>query len=417
MAESITTPLGSTLPDGWALRELGGMCTKIGSGATPKGGSAVYVQSGVSFIRSQNVFDHRFSKAGLAFIADDAAERLSGVAVRENDVLLNITGDGQTIARCCVAPSTVLPARVNQHVMIIRAGEGLDPEFLQRHLSHPAMRAYMLSHSAGGSRRALTKKQVESFLVSVPPLPIQRAIAEVVGALDDKIGVNERLAVSYERLLQVGMEMLDVERIPDDSDSVRVTDLVDFNPKTPKPSDDEPVYVDMAALSTSRAGIDSWSRREPKSGTRFRNGDTLLARITPCLENGKTGYVDFMLEGEVGVGSTEFIVMRSRPGIPQEFSYFLARSGRFREHSIRNMVGSSGRQRVSANDSSNFYVVRPDHESLMAFGKRASAAFAHMKSMGEESRTLVTLRETLLPQLLSGRLHVRDAEKIVEEAV
>jgi type I restriction enzyme S subunit len=124
-----------------------------------------------------------------------------------------------------------------------------------------------------------------------------------------------------------------------------------------------------------------------------------------------------MSNGEIGVGSTEFIVMRSRPGIPGEFSYFLARSARFREHAIRNMVGSSGRQRVSAADAANFFIARPSEEALASFGEHASAAFAHMKSLESESRTLGTLRDTLLPQLMSGKLRVRDAERIAEDAV
>ncbi|MGW1627134.1 restriction endonuclease subunit S, partial [Streptomyces sp. NPDC002172] len=114
---------------------------------------------------------------------------------------------------------------------------------------------------------------------------------------------------------------------------------------------------------------------------------------------------------------TEFIVMRSVRGIPPEFSYFLARSKRFREHAIRNMVGSSGRQRVAAVDAANFYIGRPDEMLLSEFGGMASDFFTHMRSLDRESRTLATLRDTLLPQLMSGKLRIRDAEKVVEDAV
>lgn len=171
----VVTPLGSLLPCGWALRPLGSMCTKIGSGATPRGGSAVYQDNGTAFIRSQNVFDHHFSDKGLAFIDDLAAEKLSGVAVQHGDVLLNITGDGDTIARCCIVPDRVLPARVNQHVLIIRTrDDNLLPAYLQRYLSHPKIRKYMLSHNSGGSRRALTKGHAEGFEIVVPPLPTRK---------------------------------------------------------------------------------------------------------------------------------------------------------------------------------------------------------------------------------------------------
>ncbi|MET9878902.1 restriction endonuclease subunit S [Actinacidiphila glaucinigra] len=273
-----------------------------------------------------------------------------------------------------------------------------------------------LSMDVGSSNPTLNRNHVHPVPINWPPLREQQGIAAVLGALDDKIAVNERIAATYEELLQCKFKELGLSDEPVDETAVSVTELIVFNPKLAKPSADEPVYVDMAALQTNRASIPTWTHRAPKSGPRFMNGDTLLARITPCLENGKTGYVDFMDTGEVGLGSTEFIVMRSHAGVPDELSYFLARDGRFREHAIRNMVGTSGRQRVSAADAANYFVNRPDGDAMAAFGEEAAAAFAHMKSLQGESRTLTTLRDTLLPQLMSGRLRVKDAEKIVEDA-
>src|ERR1043166_2081588 len=106
-------------PTGWHQTSLGKLTTKIGSGATPKGGKQVYVESGVNFIRSQNIHDHRFSWDGLAKIGDHAAHQIRNVAVEINDVLINITGD--SILRTCVVDPAALPARVSQHVAIIRA--------------------------------------------------------------------------------------------------------------------------------------------------------------------------------------------------------------------------------------------------------------------------------------------------------
>lgn len=283
----------------------------------------------------------------------------------------------------------------------------LSPEFQQTIKSRQI-------HGATVDRIPLVS--LPTWPIRIPGLPEQRAVVALLGALDDKITVNERIATTYELLLQCRYTELGLAEEPDLETAVSITDFVVFNPKVVKPSADEPVYVEMAVLQTSLAGIASWTRRAPKSGPRFMNGDTLLARITPCLENGKAGYVDFMEDGEAGLGSTEFIVMRSLPGVPSELSYFLARDNRFREHAIRNMVGTSGRQRVNAADAANYQVNQPDADALAAFGKEASAAFAHMKSLQAENRTLATLRDTLLPQLMSGRLRVKDAEKIVEDA-
>ncbi|MFE9923820.1 restriction endonuclease subunit S [Streptomyces sp. NPDC005774] len=292
----------------------------------------------------------------------------------------------------------------------------LDKGFLHYALRVGDYRRHVVNGATGSTVKHTSPTRICEYVISLPSLPEQRVIASLLGALDDKIAVNERIAITYERLLQCRYAELGLADEPNPERAVSVTRFVTFNPKVAKPSADDPIYVEMAALQTDRFSIPAWTRRAPKSGPRFMNGDTLLARITPCLENGKTGYVDFMGNGEVGLGSTEFIVMRSLPGVPSELSYFLARDGRFREHAIRNMVGTSGRQRVGAGDAANYQVNRPDSNALVGFGREASAAFGHIKSLQAENRTLATLRDTLLPQLMSGRLRVKDAEKIVEDA-
>lgn len=149
---------------------------------------------------------------------------------------------------------------------------------------------------------------------------------------------------------------------------------------------------------------------------RFRNGDTLIARITPCLENGKVAYVDFLEEGEVGWGSTEFIVMCPRDPVPREFAYFLAREQRFRDFAIKNMGGSSGRQRVSAKALSEFAIAAPDESRCRQFGDFAAPLMAQSGMFNRESKSLAVLRDRLLPNLISGEIRVRDAEILAEAA-
>lgn len=288
--------------------------------------------------------------------------------------------------------------------------------------NHPRFTFYLLScmdfsgYNSGAAQPMLNRNYIKRIPVQIPPFAEQQAIAEILGSLDDKILTNQQLSTTHELLLQCRFTQLGLSEEPDPASGIPVTDLVKFNPKTERPNSDNPIYVDMAALSTSRATIASWTRRAPKSGTRFRNGDTLFARITPCLENGKTGYVDFMESSEIGLGSTEFIVMRTAAGIPSELAYFLARDARFREHAMRNMIGSSGRQRVSAADLANYIVNSPDLERVSSFGEEATQAFAHWRSLENQNRTLAELRDTLLPQLVTGKIRVKDAERIVEDA-
>ena len=185
----------------WREVTLGNVCTKIGSGATPRGGRDVYLEDGrYTLIRSQNVYNDGFHHEGLAFIGDHHADELRNVEVFENDVLLNITGD--SVARVCQVASDVLPARVNQHVTIIRPDSiNLDAGYLRYLLLCPEMQTMLLSWAgSGGTRNALTKGMIESLEIPLPSLPEQRAIAHVLGTLDDKIELNRRMNETLEEM-------------------------------------------------------------------------------------------------------------------------------------------------------------------------------------------------------------------------
>lgn len=183
----------------WKTYRLGDICKKIGSGATPRGGKVNYLDSGISFIRSQNVYNLRFQMEGLVFIGEEAAQKLQSVTVEPGDILLNITGD--SVARTCQVPQEILPARVNQHVLIVRPNHDLVSSFFLSYvLASPQMQAEMLNLAVGkgASRNALTKEMVEALCISLPPLEEQERIAGVLGAYDDLIAVNERRMVLLE---------------------------------------------------------------------------------------------------------------------------------------------------------------------------------------------------------------------------
>lgn len=154
------------IPKGWIHQTLAQLTDKIGSGATPRGGKEVYLDDGVALIRSQNVYDSLFVWEGLARISDEAATQLKGVTVQEDDVLLNITG--ASILRTCVVEPDVLPARVNQHVAVIRAKAGVPPRFIHMHLLRPDIKSYWLGLNAGASREAITKAHIESLTLLTP---------------------------------------------------------------------------------------------------------------------------------------------------------------------------------------------------------------------------------------------------------
>jgi type I restriction enzyme S subunit len=175
------------------------VCSKIGSGATPRGGENVYIEEGTAIIRSQNVYNGSFTTDGLAHLTEEYAEQLKGVTVEPRDVLLNITGD--SVARCCQVPDSVLPARVNQHVAIVRPDHNqLVPEFLFYYLISPLMQKYLLSRAgSGGTRNALTKGMIESLEVPCPHLVVQQRIVGLIKKYDDLIENNRQRMLLLEQ--------------------------------------------------------------------------------------------------------------------------------------------------------------------------------------------------------------------------
>lgn len=409
--------------------KLKNVTTKIGSGATPRGGEQAYTKAGTSLIRSQNIYDFEFKEEGLAFINDDQATRLANVELQSGDILLNITGD--SIGRCCIVPAKYLPARVNQHVSIIRANEQVIPRFLLYYINAPKNKADLLNHVHGGTRRALTKGIIEDYEINLPPLPIQRRIAEILGRLDDKIEVNRRINRTLEQMAQAlyqhwfvdfgpfqDGEFVESELgpIPKGWEVKPLADALEVNPSRPLGRGQIVPYLEMGNMPTASARALAWEHRGFNSGMRFKNGDVLVARITPCLENGKTAFVDFLEDNQVGWGSTEYIVLRSKPPLPLEYAYCLARSDDFRTFAIQRMTGTSGRQRVAADSLSFYPVIVPPAAIGERYGEKVRPMFAAMKRLDDESQKLAEIRDYLLPKLLSGAISVEAGVEQAAEA-
>lgn len=390
---------------------LASVCTKIGSGATPRGGEAVYTQEGVALIRSQNVWDSAMKLKGLAHVTDEAARQLEGVTVMEGDVLLNITGE--SVARCAVVDESVLPARVNQHVMIIRPNAELDSRYLQSFLVLPEVKAELLGVSSGGTRRALTKAQVGAVEVTLPPIHEQRAIAEVLGALDDKIAANESLArTSYElahmHFVSAAQEA-EMRSLRDlvttqygltakagavgTHQMLRVTDI------NKQPWID---YASAPRLSPNDADVAKYG---------VVAGDILVARMA---DPGKAGFVEEA--APQAVFASYLVRLRTLRDVPPIWLFHFLRSRRYVEYCNESMSGS-----VQANMNARVIVGAEAPVSSPAIMEKfaASATRLHkvMQGARRESAALVNLRDALLPELMSGRLRFKDAEKTVEEVI
>ena len=179
---------------GWDTDTCKNLTSKIGSGATPKGGRESYGIEGISLIRSMNIYNNRFEYKDLAYITNEQADKLSNVTIEENDVLLNITG--ASVARCCVVPKGVIPARVNQHVAIVRCQDRLLPEFLCNMFTENNYQRLLwsIATSGGATREAITKQQIEDLILIVPPIELQRQFVDFVRQIDkSKVAIEKEL--------------------------------------------------------------------------------------------------------------------------------------------------------------------------------------------------------------------------------
>jgi len=447
------------LPARWGWQRLDETCEGVFDcpHSTPR-----LVDAGPFVVRSQDIITGVFRTEQAARVSEETyKERTSRVVPTRGDLLYSREGTYFGIAAEVPEQTRVC---LGQRMVLIRPKSDLvDFRFLCRWLNSPIMASHIHGYRDGTVAERLNLPTIRALPVLVPPLPEQRAIAHILGTLDDKIELNRRMKETLEAMARAlfkswfvdfdpvrakhalskvegaegrpstssgqaipglpkpladlfpdSFEDSELGEIPTGWRAAPLPDVFDVNPTRALRRGVEAPYLDMANMPTRGHSPDDVIDRTFGSGMRFMNGDTLVARITPCLENGKTAFVDFLKTGEVGWGSTEYIVLRPKPPLPEEFAYCLARSAEFRDFAIQSMTGSSGRQRVPAESLSHFRVVAAPRPIAELFGRLIKPHFGRARAATEEGRTLAALRDTLLPKLISGELRVKDAEKMAE---
>jgi type I restriction enzyme S subunit len=285
----------------------------------------------------------------------------------------------------------------------------------------PLVRAQIKASASGATVRHTSPSRIGEVRASLPSIPMQNRLVEVLSAYDDLVANNlRRMQILEEMSHAVYREWFVEFRAPgvaDVSDSglpagwhrLPLREAVEVSPKVPVPRDGEKPFVPMGCLSNDSMIIDGVESRTGNGGSKFQNGDTLFARITPCLENGKTGFVQFLPDSEsVAFGSTEFIVLRSKTLTP-EFVYLLARSDEVRGPAIKSMSGASGRQRVQEQCFDSMTVVQPPPDLLERFTDIVKPMFRLVHQLHLQNQSLRRTRDLLLPRLMSGQLSLPDA--------
>ena len=271
------------------------------------------------------------------------------------------------------------------------------------YLKSPQAMEFIKAHLRGTTQLYVPLATLREMPVPVPDEEEMNKIVAILRTLDDKIQCSIKI---NDNLQQQAFAAFDNLVANAENTDCNVSDYAFLNPKRALAKNQMARSIDMSRLSTSRAFPSGWEMKPFAGGMRFTNGDTLLARITPCLENGKTAFIDFLDDGEVAFGSTEYIVLAPKNDTPPEMLYCLARNPAFIDYAVKNMNGSSGRQRVSAETVGQYRLPLFDKHSLSIFREVVSPMFLKMRYNSLENMRLAELRDELLPKLMSGEIGV-----------
>ncbi|AOF88730.1 type I restriction modification DNA specificity domain protein [Sinorhizobium sp. RAC02] len=443
------SPFGP-IPRHWTVARLRDLTSKIGSGATPRGGEKAYLQKRQNYalIRSQSVHDRYFDTSSVSFITDDQAHSLRNAEVKDGDILLNITGDGVTFARSTIVPNRVLPACVNQHVAIVRPVPTLaDAQYLMSFLASPEVKSYIEGFNAGGSRRAITKGHIESFEMPLPPLAEQEAIGSILSSLDDKIELNRRMNETLETMAQAIFRDWFVDFGPTRRKLEGATDPVAIMGGLVQDAERAQALADLLPAVLGDDGVpEGWHTKGLDEIADFLNGIAL--QKYPAADGEDSLPVIKIAELRSGITPKSG---RASPSVPQKYiihdrDFLFSWSGSLLAKFWTDGVGALNQHlfKVSSAVYPNWFFAHWIYYHMPEFQRIAASKATTMghiqrshlsaaqiicphpatiEKMGEiiqpivdrtihndlESRTLTSTRDLILPKLMSGEIRLDEA--------
>ena len=391
------------------------------------------------FVTPSDNFDCKLIESTERYLSKEGVRKLKNKLLPSNSVM--ITCIGSSMGKVLMNKT---PCVTNQQINSIILNESYYPDYVYYSIRNN----YRLFRIASTGSTALPLLNKTDFDVLELPVhinkPTQQKIASVLSALDSKIELNNRINAELEAMAKTlydywfvqfdfptsaeyaaaagkpdkhgkpyktsGGKMVWDEKlkreVPEGWEEGTLSDLFIINPTLSIKKDSWYSYIDMNALPTSGFMTKEIQSKEYKGGVKFQNGDLIVARITPCLENGKTGLISLLKDNEIGFGSTEFIVLRGKKLKLSCFAAFLSRSELFRKYAIANMLGTSGRKRVEGSKLGVFPIAKPPIELLKKFETLLNPFFEKTTINTKENQTLSSLRDWLLPMLMNGQVKV-----------
>ncbi|TIS97879.1 restriction endonuclease subunit S [Mesorhizobium sp.] len=401
---------------GDAVREDGGILQTGPFGSQLK--QAEYSAEGVPVIMPKDIHNGEISTESVARVPEVTADRLVRHRVAANGIVL--PRRGEVTKRAFIGEQQAGWLCGTGCLKIETRGNLIWPKYLYYYMGTPGSVEWLERNAVGSTMLNLSAEIVSRFPIRLPDINAQKDIADILSAYDDLIENNRRRITLLEETARMlyrewfvhfrfpGHEHVKIiDGIPGGWETQSTSVAFEINPTTPRNDDGEILCVPMAALSETAMTVDRspFELRLKSTNVRFRNSDTLFARITPCLENGKTGFVYFLQDNEVACGSTEFIVLRGRTVSPY-FVYLTARMDSFRQNAIKSMIGSSGRQRVQNSCFDRYRLAVPPKLLASIFDDSVGPMFEQISKLDQANQKLAQARDLLLPRLMSGEIAV-----------
>ena len=403
----------------WEKVKLGDIATCIQPG--PFGSqlhNSDYSKEGTPIIMPKDIVGGAIVHSGLLKVSEEHVKRLSRHQVYEGNLMVARKGD---VRKCAYITANENGWMTGSDCLKVVLDESkCYPKFIYYQLRSEHIGRWLEKVSIGATMPSLNTGLLSGIEMVLPPIEIQKQIADILSAYDDLIENNQKqiklLEEAAQRLYKEWFVDLNfpghentkiVDGVPEGWNWCKLEDAIQFDPKVTLTKERMKQFVPMSALSTSSMVLDEsqFTETTSNSGSKFQNGDTLLARITPCLENGKTAYVSGLESDGGAVGSTEYIVMRAKT-INSYMVYLLARTDDFRQSAINSMSGSDGRQRVKSDKLKMLDYLHPTSELVKKFEKVAGPIFEKICKLSKQMQQAKQARDLLLPKLMSGEVEV-----------
>ncbi len=412
------------IPKDWECKHLHHYSSKIGSGCTPKGGRDTYLHEGIPFIRSQNVHNGSFMRDGLVYISEEQHEKMKGTQVRPFDVLYNITG--ASIGRCCIFPEELKEANVNQHVCIVRTQPDLlFPEYLCALLNSDIGRRQLYENQAGGGREGLNFENLRSFRISIPTLPEQKKIAEILSTWDDTIEQTHNLLDAKKRQKKALMQQLPTGKkrgsnfiksseyfkhrffeIPRDWGYPKIGEIA--KECTERNQNSEQLTV--LSCSKHKGFVESAQYFGKQVFSEDRSNYKVIKKgwfgyPSNHIEEGSIGLLQ---KHNIGIVSPIYTIFRTSPKVIPEYFYALFKTETFR-HIFQISTNASVDRRGSLrwNEFSLIHVPLPSKEEQRYIVNVLSASDYEINNLENKLIALKKQKRGLMQKLLTGQIRVK----------